>query len=127
MGSEGIDSGEESQSSEDEGSDSEDGRVSPSGKQGNAEGSEEEEDEVGDLSWEAVMAAVQGGGSDDNDEDGQDEPKAVTAAGHAEPKPLPLKTVQSKSGKSFRAAAGGKHRQISKQTPSQLGKRSRKE
>ena len=127
VGSKDIDSGNGSQSDEDQGSDSEDGSVGPSGKQDGVEGSEEDNDEVGDLSWEAVMAAVQGGGSDD---DGEDEVEAVAAAGHsghadAEPIALPKKAVQGKPRQSFHAAPDGKHgKAVNKQSP-KLGKRSR--
>ena len=117
MGSEDIDSGEDSQSHEGDSSDSKDGGPS-SGGQGGAEGSEDDEDEVGDLSWEAVMAAVQGGGSDDDAED------AVAPSGHsrltpdAQPEPLPKKAMRGKPRKSFRTVAA-------KQKSSQLGKRTR--
>ena len=123
MGSEDIDSGEESQSDDDE--DSESGEASPglSKGQDDAEGSDEEEDEVGDLSWEAVMAAVQGGGSD-RDDDGEDEPEVVAAAKQAETESLPVKAVQGKPKKSFHAAPAGKHGKATKQS-SQLGKRPR--
>lgn len=120
VGSEDIDSGEEGQS--DDGADSDTG--GPSKEQVDAEGGEEDEDEVGDLSWEAVMAAVQGGGSD-RDDDGEDEPEAVVAARRAEPEPLPVSVVQGKHRKIVHAAAAGKHGQATKQHSSQLGKRSR--
>lgn len=120
VGSEDIDSGEEGQS--DDGADSDTGGLSK--EQVDAEGGEEDEDEVGDLSWEAVMAAVQGGGSD-RDDDGEDEPEAVVAARRAEPEPLPVSVVQGKHRKIVHAAAAGKHGQATKQHSSQLGKRSR--
>lgn len=135
MGSEDIDSGTGSQSDE-AASGSEDDGVGPSDRQHAAEGSadEEDEDEVGDLSWEAVMAAVQGGGSDD---DGEDELEAVDAAAHnghadAEPEAMPKQAIQGKPRKSFRASAAGKQgkaagkqgKAVSKKS-SKLGKRCR--
>ena len=131
VGSEDIDSGEGSQSDEGEGSANEDGCAGPSDRQDDAENSEEDdEDEVGDLSWEAVMAAVQGGGSDDDDDDGGDELKAVAAAAHnghadAEPEALPKQAVKAKPRKSFRALAAGKQGKAANKKSSKLGKRSR--
>lgn len=127
VGSEDIDSGNGSQSEQDGGSDSEDGGVGPRDTQDSAEGSEEDADEVGDLSWEAVMAAVQGGGSDD---DGEDELEAVAAAGHsgradAESIALPKKAVQDKPRKSFRTAVAGKYGKAVHKQSSKLGKRAR--
>lgn len=123
MGSEDIDSGEGSQSDEDDSGDSEDGGLI-NGRQAGAEGSEGDEDEVGDLSWEAVMAAVQGGGSDDDAEE------AVAASGHsrptpdAEPETLP-KAMRGKPRNSLRTVATGRLGKAAKQKTSQLGKRSR--
>lgn len=125
MGSEDIYSGEGSQSHDDDNSESEVGGPS-SGRQGGAEGSEGDEDEVGDLSWEAVMAAVQGGGSDDDAEE------AVPASGHtkhtsdAELENLPKKAMRGKSRKSLRTVAAGQLGKAAEHKSSQLGKRSRR-
>ena len=64
-----------------------------------AAGSDEGEDEVGDLSWEAVMAAVQGGGSDDEAEDEQGLGSGSHEADAAEPLPrlVPQQTPQKTS------------------------------
>ncbi len=75
VGSEDIDSGEVSQS--EDGAEGQDGdSARPSGRHSAdsqaASESDDGEDEVGDLSWEAVMAAVQGGGSDDEAEEEQE-------------------------------------------------------
>ena len=128
VGSEDIDSGEGSQSGEDEGSDKEDGNVgSERDREDGAEGSEQDEDEVGDLSWEAVMAAVQDGGSDVDD---KDELEAVAAAVHSgqsdvEPVPLPAKALHGKPRKKFRTAVTGKHSKAVNQKFSKVGKRPR--
>ena len=125
VGSEDIDSGKDNQSDENEGSDSEDGGVGPSEKQEGADSSEEDNDEVGDLSWEAVMAAVQGGGSDG---DGEDELEAVAAARHSEhadAEPVALHNKATQDRKSFRTAAAGKHGKAINKKASELGKRSR--
>jgi len=71
VGSEDIDSGEVSQS--EDGAEGQDGdSARPSGRHSADSESDDGEDEVGDLSWEAVMAAVQGGGSDDEAEEEQE-------------------------------------------------------
>ena len=126
MGSEDIDSGAESVC--DEASDS-DGPGSDASLEDqddvDAQAGEEEEDEVGDLSWEAVMAAVQGGGSDE--EDGEEEPAAVAAAMQAESETQALTATKSKANKQLPVKArvqGAKAIQQLQQSPL-LGKRSR--
>lgn len=67
-GSEDIDSGSDSEAGFDSEADSEaEEDAEPHGKDDGAASSDE--DDVGDLSWEAVMAAVQGGGSDAEEEE----------------------------------------------------------
>ena len=127
VGSEDIDSGEESSSGRDDGSDREGDGAGPSESTAHADASKEEEDEVGDLSWEAVMAAVQGGGSDDDADEQEIEPAPAAGLEQAQPtSPLP-KTTRIKATKQSIAAAGSSRKKVqkSKQRSSQLGKRQR--
>lgn len=123
MGSEDIDSGEVSQSGDEaEGSDAD--SASPSRDlDGAAAGSDEGEDEVGDLSWEAVMAAVQGGGSDDEAEEEQGLGSGSHEADAAEP--LPRLVPQQKSQRTSSSQLDRRQSAVPAQRKSRLGKRPR--
>ena len=128
MGSEDIDSGEVSQSGDDaEGSDAEgsdaDSAIPSRDLDDAAAGSDEGEDEVGDLSWEAVMAAVQGGGSDDEADEEQGLGSGSHVADAAEP--LPRLVPQQTSQRTPSPQLNKKQSAAPAQRKSRLGKRSR--
>ncbi len=127
MGSEDIDSGEVSQSEDGaEGQDADSAR--PSGKHSaNSQAASEcddGEDEVGDLSWEAVMAAVQGGGSDDEAEEEQE--AGVSADIVDDSVELPLQKVsEQKSSRVIKTQSRKQPATSSQRGRSHLGKRPR--
>jgi len=126
VGSEDIDSGEVSQSDDAEQSDAD--SAGPSGDQDAAQAAEDSDDgadEVGDLSWEAVMAAVQGGGSGD---EADEEEEAAAQAGSAaadDIEALPQSRPQLKARKSSDSKRARKQGAVPSQRKSQLGKRPR--
>lgn len=124
MGSEDIDSGEVSQSgSKAAGSDADSASSSRDLDGAAAGGSDEGEDEVGDLSWEAVMAAVQGGGSDDEAEEEQGLGSGSREADAAEP--LPRLVPQQESQRTSSPQLNRRQSAVPAQRKSRLGKRPR--
>ena len=120
MGSQDIDSGADSEA----GFDSETGFESEGDSEPDSQGgsqagaaqpslngaaSESDEEDVGDLSWEAVMAAVQGGGSDHEGEEAVEAiaVQAASASAPAEQKPEKKKVPKAR-GKHY-----NKHQQES--------------
>lgn len=97
----------------------------PSGHQGVAESDDGEEEEVGDLSWEAVMAAVQGGGSEDDAEEEQEQKHGGRSrSNHNDPvKAAPQSLPKAQS----RRQSGAKKGKKQAQNGSQLGKRPRQQ
>ena len=122
VGSEDIDSGEVSQSEDGaEGQDADSAR--PSGKHSAdsqaASETDDGEDGVGDLSWEAVMAAVQGGGSGDEAEEDEAEFPDETLQ-------LPLEKVSEQNSSRVITKQGRKQPAApSQRGRSHLGKRPR--
>ena len=127
MGSEDIDSGEVSQSEDGaEGQDADSAR--PSGKHSAdsqaASETDDGEDEVGDLSWEAVMAAVQGGGSDDEAEEEQEAGFSADMADETL-ELLPQKVSEQKSSRVIKMQGRKQPVSPSQRGRSHLGKRPR--
>ena len=125
VGSEDIDSGEVSLSDVAEDSDANSADVAgPSGHQGVAD-SDDGEEEVGDLSWEAVMAAVQGGGSEDDAEEEQEQKHGgLSRSNHDDPvKAAPQSLPKAQP----RRQSGAKKGKKQAQNGSQLGKRPRQQ
>ena len=127
MGSEDIDSGEVSQSEDGaEGQDAD--SLGPSGKHSADSQAPSESvdrgDEVGDLSWEAVMAAVQGGGSDDEAEEEQEAGSAADVADETLGLP-PQKVSEQKSSRVIKMQGRKQPAASSQRGRSHLGKRPR--
>ncbi len=125
MGSEDIDSGEVSQS--EDGAESQDGdSTRPSGNADSQATSESDggEDEVGDLSWEAVMAAVQGGGSDDEAEEEQEAGVSADIVDETLDLP-PQKVSEQKSSRGIKTQSRKQPATSSQRGRSRLGKRPR--
>jgi len=127
VGSEDIDSGEVSQSEDGaEGQDADSDRLNgeDSADSQAASGIDDGEDEVGDLSWEAVMAAVQGGGSDDEAEEEQEAEFPADMADETLELP-PQKVSEQKSSRVLKLQGRKQPVSPSQRGRSHLGKRPR--
>lgn len=123
VGSEDIDSGEVSQSEDGaKGQDADSAHTSADSQA--ASETDDGEDEVGDLSWEAVMAVVQGGGSD---AEAEEEQEAAFPADKADEthELLPQKVSQQKSSRVMKIQGRKQPAASSQRERSHLGKRPR--
>ena len=123
MGSEDIDSGEVSQS-EDGAKGQDADNAHPSADSQAASETDDGEDEVGDLSWEAVMAAVQGGGSDAEAEEEQEAAFSADMADETH-ELLPQKVSEQKSSRVMKIQGRKQPAASSQRERSHLGKRPR--
>ena len=123
MGSEDIDFGEVSQSEDGaKGQDADSAHTSADSQA--ASETDDGGDEVGDLSWEAVMAAVQGGGSD---AEAEEEQEAAFPADKADEthELLPQKVSEQKSSRVMKIQGRKQPAASSQRERSHLGKRPR--